>query len=147
MRFASGERSFTIAQLYLWIHERGSLIAWALAAGLAVNLILNQLWLTRWGIQGAVWATLVANGVVVVGTFAAMSRLGYRFSKATLWTIAAPLTLLTAWQLSLAFVLVALVLYPDARMWSREGLDRLWAKRLRMNGHLVPTVTSPEHFA
>ncbi len=134
-----------IAQLYLWLHERGGLMAWILAVGLATNLLLNFYWLPTQGIQGAVWATLVANGVVMIGTVTAMHRLGYRFDSTIAWSLAVPLTLLTTWQVSLAVVLTSIVLHPAPQAWTRDGLDRLWIKRLKLNDATIPAST--EHFA
>ena len=63
-----------IAEIYLWIREKGKLVAIPIAAGLVTNLALNAILLPIWGLQGAVVATLCSHGVVMMGVWWAMDR-------------------------------------------------------------------------
>ncbi len=102
----------TVAQNYLWLRERGGLVGCALAVGLVVNLVLNQLWLPTWGLSGAVAATLVSNAVVLVGIGLALIRVGYRIEPSTLCVALLPLTLLIGWELALAASIASMLLHP-----------------------------------
>lgn len=67
----------SIGQCYLLTAERGRSIAIAMSAGFVTNLILNAVLLPRFGLTGAVIATLLAHAVVMLGHWIAMSRYGY----------------------------------------------------------------------
>lgn len=54
-----------VAQNYLWCAERAGLSGLALLAGLLLNIVLNLVLLPRYGLEGAVWATAVANLVAI----------------------------------------------------------------------------------
>ncbi|MGV3486732.1 MAG: oligosaccharide flippase family protein [Planctomycetaceae bacterium] len=125
----------TVAQNYLWVRERGHLIGGALAVGLAANLFFNGLWLPHWGLQGAVWATLVANGIVLVGVGWALRRVDYRLDTTALWVAILPLTLMAGGSIAMAAALACLVLNRDAHDWLSQTIDPLWSRsKLRTMG-------------
>ncbi|MBI3838939.1 MAG: oligosaccharide flippase family protein [Planctomycetia bacterium] len=53
--------TIAVAQNYLWCAERPGLSSFALLAGLLLNIGVNLLLLPRFGLEGAVWATTLAN--------------------------------------------------------------------------------------
>jgi hypothetical protein len=66
-----------------------------LGAGIVANLALNYLWLPAYGLQGAVAATLVSTGLVLLGLGCLMGRLGYQIDADWAWCALLPLTLLS----------------------------------------------------
>jgi len=56
-----------LARTYLWCCERAHVAMFAFLSGLVTNAFLNLLWLPRYGLPGAVWATAVASFVAFVG--------------------------------------------------------------------------------
>lgn len=122
----------TIAQNYLWVRERGALMGWTLAAGLAVNVALNFWWLPIYGLIGAVAATLVANAVVMIGTGFAMVRVGYQFKSTLIWGAALPLTLILDWKIALATAFASIILHRPTQQW---GSDAIKALRTKIPAH------------
>ena len=53
--------TIAVAQNYLWCAERARLSTFALFAGLLLNIACNLVLLPRFGLEGAVWATSLAN--------------------------------------------------------------------------------------
>jgi PST family polysaccharide transporter len=53
--------TIAVAQNYLWCAERPRLSSFALFAGLLLNVACNLVLLPRFGLEGAVWATSLAN--------------------------------------------------------------------------------------
>jgi polysaccharide transporter, PST family len=61
--------TIAVAQNYLWCAERPGLNSVAMLAGLLLNIALNLLLLPSFGLEGAVWATTVANLATLVLVF------------------------------------------------------------------------------
>jgi polysaccharide transporter, PST family len=72
-----------IARLYLNCAEKAWLSSAAYSVGLAINCLLNFLWLPRFGLAGAVWATSVGNLVVLALLFLFARRFGMRIEAST----------------------------------------------------------------
>ena len=119
----------TVAQCYLWVRERGGLVGFALAAGMAVNVLLSFALLPSWGLMGAVVAALVANAVVLVGVGIAMAKVGYRMESSLLWVALMPLTLVAGWGVGLATAIASVVLHPEARSWISDGVSGWFASK------------------
>ncbi len=115
----------TLAQTFLWIRERGNLVGFALAVGLTVNFALNYLWLPTWGLGGAVAATLVSNGVVLVGMGVALHSVGFAVDSTFGWVALLPLTLLVGWPVAILASVAAVVCNPFAKVWLRDAIDLL----------------------
>ncbi len=86
--------TIAVAQNYLWCAERPGLGSFALLAGLLLNVAFNLIWLPRFGLEGAVWATTLANLTALVLTYVFSRRHGMHvdlgtwilsFALATLW--------------------------------------------------------------
>jgi O-antigen/teichoic acid export membrane protein len=58
--------TIAVAQNYLWCAERPGLNSFAMLAGLLLNIGFNLLWLPSFGLEGAVWATTLANLATLV---------------------------------------------------------------------------------
>ncbi len=65
--------TIAVAQNYLWCAERPGLSSFALLVGLLANIGCNLLLLPRFGLEGAVWATTLANltALVLIYVFSA----------------------------------------------------------------------------
>ncbi len=119
----------TIGQDYLWVAERGKLVAVAVGAGLVSNVVLNLLLLPVWGLQGAVVATLIANGVVLLGLWLAMARHGYRLDRTTYYVTIVPATLLAGPWVAIVCVAISGCVNADVKSWCVEAFDWIVAKR------------------
>lgn len=115
----------TVAQSYLWVRERGGLVGWSLAAGLVVNVVLNQWWLPRWGLGGAVAATMLSNAVVLLCIIVALARVGYRLDSGMLWIALLPLTLLAGWSIALVSAIGSLIMHRETREYIHHGFVSL----------------------
>ena len=121
----------SLGQLHVWLNERGKWVGYALAVGIALNLVLNYLWLPSFGLHGAVWATVVSTGVVLVGVLGVMGRLDFPIDSQLIGISILPLALfLPSWTSLIVSVLIVGVM-PDVR----SGLvqicrDQLVGRRL-----------------
>ena len=77
------------------------------------------------GLHGAVTATLVANGIVVLALWYALKRHGYPLDRTTFYVTLLPATLLAGPWTALVCVAVATLVNADARAWCREAIDRV----------------------
>ena len=103
----------------------GTAVAFFIAVGVFTNVVLNLLWLPLWGLQGAVMATLVANAVVLLGIWFAMSRHGYELDSTTFFATVLPVTLLAGPGVTLVCIAVLFVANPRLKAWCREALADL----------------------
>lgn len=92
-----------VAQNYLWCAERPGLTSVALLIGLLLNIACNLVLLPRYGLEGAVWATSIANLATLALTYVFSSWQGMRVDFGT-------------WLLT--FALAALALGP----WASLGI-------------------------
>lgn len=120
-----------IAQNYLWVVERGKLVGMALAVGLLANLALNYVLMPRYGLPGAVSATMLANGIVLGGIWWSMHLTGFRLDRSTLWSTLLPMTLLAGSTAAIVATIGCLLTSQHARVWLRQGLDEFESRRLR----------------
>ena len=102
-----------VAQNYIWCAERMKLGALPLAAGLAVNLVLNLVLIPAWGLLGAVVATTASTGLALAVLYWINHRAGMHLQAGMLWLTVAPLALCGgAWAATVVFlVLVAALPY------------------------------------
>jgi O-antigen/teichoic acid export membrane protein len=133
----------TIGQDYLWVAERGKLVAIAIGTGLVVNVILNLFLLPVWGLHGAVVATLVANGIVLLGLWLAMAHHGYPVDQTTFYVTILPATILAGPWAAIICVLVSSLGSAEARHWLVDAIqfaDRKvvqgFGSRLRKNSEI-----------
>ena len=115
----------TIAEIFLWVRERGKLVALAIGAGLIANLALNALLLPVWGLHGAVVATLCSHGVVLMGVWVALARSEFGLDSTTFYLTIMPATLLAGPWIALICVVTSLSVSPQARGWIAEGAQML----------------------
>ncbi|MCO8120951.1 lipopolysaccharide biosynthesis protein [Stieleria sp. TO1_6] len=114
----------TIAQNYLWVTEQGKWAGLALAIGLAANLALNAFLLPRWGLHGAVVATLCSHGIVLLGIWVALWACGFRLDQSTCFITLWPACLVAGPWVAIVSVIAVLVVSQDARQiiarWSHD---------------------------
>ena len=119
----------TVAEIFLWVRERGKLVAMAIAGGLLANLMLNALLLPIWGLHGAVVATLCSHGVVLMGVWIALARSEFGLDSTTFYLTIMPATLLAGPWVALLCVATSLAVSPHARLWIAEAYQMLPRRR------------------
>ena len=83
-----------IGQDYLWVAEKGKWASLGLGVGLILNVVFNMILIPHYGLFGAVYATAIGNGAIVLIIFGANYRFGCK-PDAGIWACAAlPLLLL-----------------------------------------------------
>jgi len=122
----------SVSQSYLWCAERGRPIAVLTVAALLVNLLLNVLWVPTLGVSGAMLATTLSTGVLLVCNWCLLERSGCAITPSVTFALALPSVLVggTVWSLTvLLAVLLTLLLRPRWVLQSDEtdlllvGLD------------------------
>ena len=63
-----------IGQDYLWVAEKGKWASLGLGVGLILNVVFNMMLIPQYGLFGAVYATAIGNGAIVLIIFAANYR-------------------------------------------------------------------------
>jgi polysaccharide transporter, PST family len=111
--FCTWSAIVTIGQGYLLVSEKGKWIGVYLAIGLVVNVLLNFLLLPTWGLSGAAFATMVANGIVVMGMWIASVHHGLAWDWKLLCLSLLPATLLAGPQISLACAVILALVAPE----------------------------------
>jgi len=128
----------SLGQLHVWLNERGKWVGVTLSVGIVVNLVLNYLWLPSYGLDGAVMATLVSTGAVVVGLGGVMWRLGFGVESHMVLIACLPLVLLLTPVSALLSSILILGLLHELRgaivgMWAwatmRFALVTAWPSR------------------
>ncbi|HBJ34023.1 MAG TPA: spore cortex protein [Planctomycetaceae bacterium] len=128
----------SLGQLHVWLNERGKWIGCALGVGIVINLVLNYLWLPSFGLDGAVWATVVSTGVVLIGVLGVMGRLEFSIDLQVIGVSMLPLALFLPPWTSLCVSVLILGLMPQARL----GLVRICRDQFvgRLMGLAKPAV-------
>ncbi len=118
----------SLCQLHIWLNEKGRWFGYVLAVGILINIALNRLWLPVYGLDGAVWGTVVSTGVVLVGLLWQMHRLNFTLERDFLLVMLLPLALLL--PPVTAVIASALVLYalPNLRRMLIEAAVYLLAQ-------------------
>jgi polysaccharide transporter, PST family len=121
-----------VSQNYLLCAEKARLGSLALVVGLGVNIILNVVLLPRYGLVGAVWATMVANVVALVLMSTFNRLLGFRLHRATVLVLAMPALLcIGPWTVLMAMLaLGVLAILTD---WildpaEKEQIGEAWSR-------------------
>jgi polysaccharide transporter, PST family len=128
-----------IGQNYLWAAEKGKWVAVAIGVGLLFNWLLNLLLLPNLGLRGAVMATLLSNGIVLLGLWFAMSRNGYKLDHTTFYLTILPCTLLSNAWVALACVIVPCIANPQLKTWCLEAIDYGRQKVAAALGSVLPS--------
>lgn len=113
----------TIGENYLWVVERGKLAALAMGCGLVANIALNLWLIPIWGLHGAVVATMLANLVVLLGTWWGMHHHGYRLDATALYATLLPATLLAGPWATLISVTACVAINRQVHDWIGEAWD------------------------
>jgi O-antigen/teichoic acid export membrane protein len=150
LAYCSWFGTIAVAQNYLWCAERPGQSCVALLAGLALNIGLNHLLLPAYGLEGAVWATTVANLTALVLVYVFSSRRGMHVDLGTWILSLAPLTLGLGPRVSLG-VLIAIVVVSvcstsiftrQEKQQMTEALAQLWERLRRIRGKFSRTATT-----
>jgi O-antigen/teichoic acid export membrane protein len=105
----------SLGQLHVWLNERGKWVGIVLALGIVINLILNYMWLPSFGLDGAVWATVISTGVVLVGVLSVMHRLNFPIDSQLIGISILPLALFLPHWTSLAVSVLIFGVLPEVR--------------------------------
>lgn len=127
---------FMIGQNYLWVAECGKLVAAAVSVGLVINIALNAWLMPMWGLHGAVVATMVANGVVLIGLWIAMAGQGFKLDETCFYVTVLPLTLLAGPLWALVFTMIIVAVNEQSLAWIQECCLRL-STFLRVKGEIA----------
>jgi len=105
-----------IGQDYLWVAEKGKWASLALGVGLILNVVFNMILIPQFGLFGAVYATAIGNGAIVLIIFGANARFGCR-PDFGIWACAAiPLLLLLGKTIAIVCVLALIVLVAKTNL-------------------------------
>jgi PST family polysaccharide transporter len=119
--------TMAVAQNYLWCVERPGLSSMALLVGLLCNVGVNLLLLPRFGLEGAVWATTVANFVTLTLTLALSRWQGMRIDLGTCVLAVMPLSLACGpWTAALALAAVLMTIASTNWLLVRDEKRELW---------------------
>ncbi len=120
-----------ILQNYFWCAERGRVIGFMLALGLALNLALNYHLVPIYGTWGAMCATTI-SGIAILGmTVSALQKVGVRLGYRNLVIAALPCTLILDTWLSTTCLGIALYLIVKTPWLLGESDKRLLAEHLQ----------------
>jgi O-antigen/teichoic acid export membrane protein len=112
----------SIAQTWLWCHDRASLGSLALVLGVVLNVVLNLLWLPSLGLLGAVLATSAAN-LLALGTILFFAhRRGLPVGAGTIACMLLPaaLPLGAGWSIVILALVAALALTTPRLLSAQE---------------------------
>jgi len=128
-----------ILQNYLLCVEKARFASVTLFSGLLLNICLNIILLPRLGLQGAVLATVAANGLSLFLLCRINHRLGFRLDEGTRLVLVLPLLVCwPAWAAVLALLAVAAEAVWGTRLFSADEKRQLaeraadLAKRLHL---------------
>ena len=99
-----------IGQEYLWVAEKGKWATLALAVGLVLNVVFNMVLIPKFGLFGAVYATAIGNGAILLLIFGANHRVGCRPDFGIWASAVIPLLLLFGKPAAIVCILALLVL-------------------------------------
>lgn len=101
---------YVVAQNYLWCAEHPRLAALPLAVGLALNVVLNLIFIPWWGLHGAVLATGIATILCLAMILLLSHRHGMALDVGTWLSCALPITLgFGTWPATIGFILLMIV--------------------------------------
>ena len=117
-----------VAQNYIWCAEHTKIGTLPYAVGLVVNILLNVLLISVWGLFGAVAATTLSTALSVAVLYSINRRAGMELQRGMLWLTLAPAALCGgAWSgtAMVAMIVIALpfsktLITPQERELVRE---------------------------
>ena len=141
--------TIAVAQNYLWCAERPGLSSFALLAGLVLNIGVNLLLLPTYGLEGAVWATTLANLAALMLVYYFSRANGMHVDSGTWILSLAPAALGLGPWISLG-LLVAIsilaatsnhVLIPEEKQQLVDSAMHGWRRLQCRRGNLAAAVT------
>jgi len=128
-----------IGQDYLWVAEKGKWASLALGVGLVLNVIFNMILIPRYGLFGAVYATAIGNGAIVLIIFAANARFGCRPDFGIWASAVIPLLLLFAKPVAaVGAILLLLVVVKSNLILNQDEKSILFSKLKEKLGDRFP---------
>lgn len=115
-----------LCQLHIWLNEKGRWFGYVLTVGILINLALNRLWLPTYGLDGAVWGTVVSTAVVLVGLLFLMRQLEFALDRDFLLVMILPLVLLLPPLNAVIITTLTLYALPQVRQMLVESWRYLW---------------------
>ena len=120
-----------IGQDYLWVAEKGKWASLALGIGLILNVIFNMILIPRYGLFGAVYATAIGNGAIVLVVFAANYRFGCRPDIGIWACTAIPLLLLLGKPAAIICILALMILTAKSNLLLNQEEKSLLLDQIR----------------
>lgn len=112
-----------LLQNYFWCAERGRIVGFVTALGLALNLVLNYSLVPTYGAWGAMLATMISGGMILLLTVLRLQQEGVKVGKRNLLVSMLPLTLIASTWLSVfCFAVVLFLIYKTN--WILSESDR-----------------------
>jgi len=128
---------YTIGEDYLWCCEKGGWATGGLALAVLANFGLNALLIPTWGLEGATFATLLANGLAWASLLLMGRRFGWSASPSLLIISAFPLVLLLGAIPALVSCIALLVVLKQGGLideYERRTIEGLFAKLMTRLG-------------
>jgi O-antigen/teichoic acid export membrane protein len=122
----------TLLQNYFWCVEKGRVVGFILAIGLLINIVLNAWWVPIYGLSGAMSATTVAGGAILMLTWGALYCHGIELDRTNLILCLLPIVLLFGALPSMAIAALLIVLT------SRSSLLLSTEEKRRIDDAIVP---------
>jgi len=99
-----------LMQNYFWCAERGRTVGLIFALGLVMNIVLNAWWVPLYGLRGAMTATSLSGGAILLLTLFEMLRSGVRLGLRCLWFVLLPTCILLGYIPAAIILSVVIVL-------------------------------------
>ena len=99
-----------LLQNYFWCAERGKTVGVIIAIGLLINILLNAWWVPVFGLRGAMTATSLSGGAILLMTILEMRRCGVRLGWRCLFFTTFPISLLFGSVPAAAVLAIVLIL-------------------------------------
>ncbi len=122
----------TLLQNYFWCIEKGRVVGFILALGLLINIVLNAWWVPLYGLSGAMCATTVSGGAILMLTWWSLYCHGIELDRTNLILSLLPIALLLGTLPSVCIAALVVVLS------SRTSLVLSTEEKRRIDEAIVP---------
>jgi polysaccharide transporter, PST family len=139
-----------LMQNYFWCAERGRYVGLIIGLGLLINILLNLLWVPMWGLRGAMLATSVSGGAILLMTIVAMRWSGVRLGIGAIVLGLLPLSLILGTGVS-AIAMAATMILVSRTSWifsdsEKSIVDSTLLPKLNRFGFSAPSLFSTVPF-
>lgn len=112
-----------LMQNYFWCAERGKTVGTIIAIGLVMNIILNFWWVPLFGLRGAMTATSISGGAILLMTLVELHRCGVNIGLRCLWFTLLPVSILLG-CVPAAIVLSTIIVLIGRTDWLMTGQEK-----------------------